>query len=250
MSLRPIARFCRVLPLTAAAVLMLLTIGTAVAQKTTEVYVVGTLYKRHEQVPAFGLDVLRRVISDIKPEVLVLDVTPNELKDQTVHPSKIEYPQVIFPFAAQGGYPTYAAEPDEPLFTEIQKNIGEILERANAQRPTQRETLDAYSKATFDALKLHWTSPAAVQDGVTAAALSARGELSNTLTPGMKKISADWDRHTADVAIRAAKEHPGKRVLVLTGIQNRPLVVEYLSKSPNLKVVDIEAWLRANGYGG
>lgn len=223
--------------------------GVTLARPVNDVYVIGTLYKRHADVPAFSTDVLRRVIADIKPQVLVLDVTPNELRDRRVHPSKIEYPQAIFPFVEEAKLPTYAAEPDEPLFTSIQDEIRAIFKRSNAANPAQQSTLDAHSKATYEALKLHWQSAADVQDALTGTALTAKERLADTLTPGMAKIGEDWDRHTADVAVRAAKEHPGKRVLVLTGLQNRPLVLANLKAAKGINLVDMETWLRANGYG-
>src|SRR5690606_23879448 len=71
----------------------------AAAQQATpaEVFVVSTLYRRHAEVPAYGHDSLRAIIERIRPTAVVLDVSPRELREQAVHPSKAEYPQVIFP---------------------------------------------------------------------------------------------------------------------------------------------------------
>ena len=49
--------------------------------------------------------------------MIVTDCTPTEIREQKVHASKIEYPQVIFPLVQQHGYRVYAGEPDEPFIT-------------------------------------------------------------------------------------------------------------------------------------
>ena len=59
-----------------------------------------------------------------------------------------------------------------------------------------------------------------------------------------------WDRHTTDVVLKAVAEHPGKRILVLTGIRNRPLVSENLRAASGLTLIDMPSWLRQHGYGG
>jgi hypothetical protein len=92
---------------------------TALAEARTEIFVLGTLYTRHETTPAYDLKTLRRIILDIGPDVLVVDCTPTEVREQKVHPSKVEYPDAIFLLARERAYKVYAAEPDEPLFSEI-----------------------------------------------------------------------------------------------------------------------------------
>jgi hypothetical protein len=74
----------------AAALLLTLTViapsprAAPNAADKAQVFVVATLYKRHESVPAYDLATLRKVILAIKPEVLVLDITPDELKNEKV----------------------------------------------------------------------------------------------------------------------------------------------------------------------
>ncbi|HEY0659823.1 MAG TPA: hypothetical protein VGD21_00650 [Lysobacter sp.] len=215
-----------------------------------EVFVIGTLYRRHEQVPAYGTDVLRKMIVAVEPDVLVLDVTPEELANKKVHASKIEYPQVIFPLAESGRYAVYAAEPAKPMFDEITQGIGKAMKELAEKKPEVDQALKAQSDATYTALKLHWTSPAKAHDAVTATATSSKIRLRGALVgPVMESGDARWDQHTADVALRAAQEHPGKRILVLTGIENRPFVSANLARAGSVKMIDMEAWLQANGFG-
>lgn len=216
----------------------------------TGVFVVGTLYRRHEQVPAYSTEVLRRIIVAIKPDVLVLDVTPEELAEKKVHASKIEYPQTIFPLVETGDYAVYAAEPAKPMFDEITQGIGKAMKELSEKQPDVDQALDAQSDATYAALKLHWTSPAKAHDAVTATATSGKIRLRGALVgPVMDDADVRWNQHTADVALRAAQEHPGKRILVLTGVENRPFVSANLASAGAVDLVDMESWLKANGFG-
>jgi hypothetical protein len=216
-----------------------------------EVYVIGTLYKRHEQVPAFNVAVLKRVITDIKPDVMVLDVTPTELQQKNVFPGKIEYIQAVFPLLENASYITYAAEPAEPLFSEIVQAVSQAHKSFPKDKPVQAAALEQHEKATYELLKQHWSSVANVQDEVTAAALRATIELSGAMMgPVVQNADIRWDRHTADVVLKAAAEHPGKRIMVLTGIRNRPLVTENLRADASIQLIDMPAWLRQHGYGG
>ena len=204
--------------------------GSAVAAaKQSDVFVIGTLHSRHAKVPAYSHDVLRRIITQISPEVVVFDVTPEELAKQAVHPSKKEYPQVIFPFIAAGRYEVHAAEPAEPQFTQIQADLKKALATNAEERPQAVAALDGLSAAMYSALEQHWTSAAKVHDALTMDMLRAEARLNGSLSgPVIEKIATDWDQHTAEIAIRAAKASPGTRVLVVTGVRNRPFVVEHL----------------------
>jgi hypothetical protein len=66
------------------------------AAPPTQVFVLGSLYSRHKTIESYDLDALRRVVLAIDPDVVVVDCTPTEVREQKVHVSKIEFPQVLF----------------------------------------------------------------------------------------------------------------------------------------------------------
>lgn len=210
-----------------------------------DVYVVGTLYRRHAAVPAYDLPALRRLMLAIKPDILVLDCTPAEIAAQTVHASKIEYAGVVFPLVRERGYPVYAAEPAEPMFSEIVQAITAENQAMGRDRPEIAKALAQFTAATYAALAPHWQSVADVQDSVTAQALAGKSVLVNRMTgPAAERGWARWNQHWADAILRAAAEHPGKRILALTGIENRPWIVEALGRAETVRVVDVPRWLR------
>jgi hypothetical protein len=149
----------------------------------------------------------------------VLDVTPRELRDERVHPSKQEYPRVIFPLVRERGLRAYAGEPDR-----------------------------AYESATYAALARLWSTPARVNGPLTDQMLAARRRYQDEVA-GDRVADAwrRWTEHTVSVVRRAAGEHPGRRILVLVGVENAPQVRGALRRHPELELVDVEAWLRHEG---
>ena len=219
--------------------------ATANAASSTQIFVLGTLYTRHQSIPAYDLDALRRTVLAIDPDVVVVDCTPTEIREQKVHVSKIEYPQVIFPLVQQHGYRVYAGEPDEPLFTQIVQPLAQERSAFAKAKPEQARALDDYEEATWSALKLHWRSPADAHDQTTALALAGRKAL-DTRVYGERQAQANaqWIEHWVRVVRQAIAENPGKKVLAVPGIDNRAEIERALREDSNLMLVDMAQWLR------
>lgn len=225
--------------------LLSLCLAGCAAQARIQVHVVGTLYRRHEQVKVFDLAALSRLLTAIDPDVLVLDVTPTELEARRVSPGKIEYPGAVFPFLS-GRHRVYAAEPAEPTFSQIVNAVAADHRRFESERPAAAAALEQMTEATYAALQHHWRSAADVQGEVTGRVLAGKRLIEASLVGPARAAGQDrWDRHTASVVLRAAGENPGKRVLVLVGIENRHEVLRLLAAEPAIELVDMERWLRS-----
>lgn len=210
------------------------------------VFVVGTLYRRHETVPAYDLATVRRIVLAVDPQVLVVDCTPKEVRDRTVHASKIEYARVVFPLMQERTYKVYPAEPDEPAFTEITTAVSAAHQTFQKTRPDESAALQAYVKSTYDLLALHWRSPANVNDELTGEVLRAKSALDDNLVYRDQAAIGDrWNQHWTDTILKAAAENPGARVLALTGIENRAAIVDALRSSGQVDLVDMPSWLRS-----
>jgi hypothetical protein len=227
--------------------LLLATVATtaAAAPAATQVFVLGSLYSRHQSIAAYDLAALRRVILAIDPDVVVVDCTPIEVRDQQVHASKIEYPQVIFPLVKEHGYRVYAAEPDEPLFTQIVEPIAQSVRAFAKANPEQARVLSDYDKATWAALALHWRSPAEAHDETTAIALAGRKALDAQMHGELLlEGNTRWIEHWVRIVRQAAAENPGKKILAIAGIDNRHEIERELRQDPTLAVIEMAQWLR------
>ncbi|HKR37638.1 MAG TPA: hypothetical protein VJT10_22535 [Steroidobacteraceae bacterium] len=220
--------------------------SSAHSAASTQVFVLGSLYSRHQSIQAYDLDALRRVVLAIAPDVVVVDCTPTEVRELKVHPSKVEYPQVIFPLVRERGYRVYAAEPDEPLFTQIVQPLAQARSAFAKEQPEQARILNAYDEATWSALGMYWQSPADAHDETTALALAGRKAL-DTRIHGQLQAQANtrWIEHWVQIVRQAAAENPGKRILAVAGIDNREEIARELRRDRALDVVDMAQWLRA-----
>lgn len=219
---------------------------TARTASPAEVFLVSTLYRRHETVAAYDLDVLRTLITRIEPHVLVLDVTPTELATAVPHGSKVEYSEVIFPLLRQNDYRVYAGEPDEPLFSEIVQPVAARRERLAGSDPDRMAAWRSYDSALHDLLGRIWHGPADVNGALTDRAMQTRQHLEATVFGPADQGAFDrWNGHFASVILHAASENPGRRILVLVGVQNRFWLHDALQSERSVRLVDIETWLRS-----
>lgn len=211
----------------------------------SQVFVLATLYGRHDSTPAYGRDALRRIIESIGPEVVVLDVSPRELREQSVHPSKREYPEVIFPLVEEHGYRAYAGEPDEPEFTRIVQGLGDALRTFRSEHEDLAAADRSYEAATWAALARLWQSPADVNGALTDHMLSAYRRYQDRLAgPAVAQAWRLWHEHAVTMVRQAHRENPGRRILVLIGVANCAALRAELRGMEELELVDMERWLR------
>lgn len=219
------------------AIIMISALCPPVFAAKNEVFVVGTLYKRHEIVAVYDLQTLRRIILAIKPD---------ELRLEKVHASKIEYPNVIFPLVKSENYRAYAAEPAEPLFSEIVQSVSRGFQTFEKENSDGAAAMKQFTASLFETLKLSWKTPADVNSALTYKALSAKEALRDNFVAEYKHGQRRWNQHTTDAILRAVKENPKKRVLVLLGIENCYWVRNALRSNPKVNLIDLENWLRTN----
>lgn len=212
-----------------------------------EVFVLATLYSRHKTTPVYDLDTLKKIIQAIKPHVFVLDVTPTELQERKVYPSKVEYPGAIFPVINAGKYAVYPAEPPEPMFTEIVNAVKDVRQQFRTKRPEAAKAVDQLTLSVFDVLKAGWLTPADVNSRVTDQALAVKRGIEERLTgPVDVECGIRWTQYIVKITLQAAKEHPGKRILVLNGIENCNVLRAELACNKDIGLVDMEQWLRSH----
>ena len=228
---------------------ILLPATAANAAPPGQVYVVGALHALHEQEDAFGYDDLGRLIAAIKPEVILLEVTPEELAGKTETPGRPEYPKVIWPMLTAGGPKPYAMEAGQPLYGELTSDASRRFGAFEKESPVENDARTAYGKGADAALLAHWKSIADTQDATTDALARARAALNAGMVAGSGAGQARWDGVMVDASRRAIAAHPGKRILVLASYRNRFMFVEALGKLRGAKLVDMRAWLQANGFG-
>lgn len=218
------------------------------AAERGEVFVISTLYARHRQVPVYDVAALRRLITALRPDALVLDVTPTELRTRKVWPGKVEYTEAIFPYLDATGIAAHASEPDEALFKQLTGSVGQTYKAFNAHNPAGAKALEALKQASYQALASTWQAPADVNSDRTDRLVAAMREIEEGLVgENVARVQQQWDRHHAQRLLEAVRAHPGQRVLMLVGIESRYRVLQELKAAGDVRPVDAEAWLRQAG---
>lgn len=209
------------------------------------VVVLDTLHQLHTEVPAYDNTVLGRLIERLKPDVLCVELQPDDLATRPPEQNKQEYPSVIYPLIDRHHYRVYAMEPAEPQATAILTPYRGNTKTFDTRQPTQSKAFGQYTDGLYAALKAHWTSPAAVNDQVTDAALGAKHLLQEALMGPAELAGWDaWNNHFLEVIRRAARENPGRRIVVTVGAEHAYWLKQHLRDTAGVNLLDTSATLR------
>lgn len=215
------------------------------AMPVNDVFVVATLYSRHNTTPVYNLDVLSQVVKGIAPDVVVLDVNPTELQQQKVYPGKVEYTQVIFPWLNARKCRAYAGEPGEPEYTEIVEATRQAHKAFETDKAVAFAAWSKYKEGTFEALRASWQSAADVNSETTDKVLAGKLALQGKLVGSVDASGWErWNQYTAGVVLQAVRENPGKRILLLTGLDNCYAIRSILRTHDTINLVNMEQWLK------
>lgn len=216
----------------------------AAAAPPDGVYVVGSIQRLHTSEPSFSFDHLRRIIEAVRPEVLVLEVRPDELAERKETQGRPEYPAVVWPYLA--AHPTAALpmEPGGETFAAMTGAAGERFQAFGKANPEAEAYMTRLGHALSMVLQHHWRHPADAHDPVTADLIRAQGLAQAQLGGAeFEAGQAEWDGYMVARAREAIAANPGKRILVLASYRNLDAFRAGLKGEP--RVVDMEPWLRA-----
>lgn len=207
------------------------------------VYVVAALQRLHATEPSYGYADLRRILDAVRPDVVVLEVRPDEAAERKDTQGRPEYPNVVWPWLADHPLPVISMEPGGKAFAEMTGAAGAMFDAFGREKPDAAAYMAGLRKSLSTALQAHWTHPADAHDAVTAdlvrAEALAQAELGG---PQFETSQAAWDGFMVARAREAIAANPGKRILVLASYRNLAAFREGLKGEPRL--VDIEPWLR------
>lgn len=216
----------------------------AQAQPADGVYVVAAIQRLHATEPDYGYGHLRRIIDAVKPDVVVLEVRPDEAAERKDTPGRPEYPNVVWPWLADHPLPVISMEPGGRTFAQMTGEAGAMFERFAREKPAEDAYMTRLGRSLSVALQAHWKHPADAHDRFTADLVRAEALAQAQLGgPAFATGQAAWDGYMVDRTREAIAAHPGKRILVLASHRNLDAFREGLKGEPRL--VDMEPWLRA-----
>jgi hypothetical protein len=215
----------------------------AASVPTDGVYVVGAIQRLHATEPSFTFDDLRRIIDVVRPDVLLLEVRPDELAERKETQGRPEYPAVVWPYLAGHPAAAVAMEPGGKDFEAMTGAAGRRFEAFGKDEPEAAAYMTGLGRALSTVLQDHWRHPADAHDAVTIDLVRAQGLAQAQLGgPEFETGQAAWDGYMVDRARETIAAHPGKRILVLASYRNLGAFRAGLKREARL--VDMEPWLR------
>jgi hypothetical protein len=209
------------------------------------VVVLDTLHRMHAQVPGYDNTMLGRAIEHLQPDVLCVELQPEDLAARPPEKTKQEYPAVIYPLIERHHYRVYAMEPGEPLFGTLLGPYRDNTVAFDQRRPAQAKAFGQYTSGLYAVLQEHWTSPAAVNDDVTDAAFRSKHRLQEALMGPAERAGWEaWNGHFLQVILQAARENHGRRIVVTVGAEHGYWLREHLRGAAGVDLLETPAALR------
>lgn len=220
----------------------------AQAEPVNGVYLLGSLHALHGREPEFDYRKLARLVEVLRPDVLVLEVTPKELEKRSETRGRPEYPNAIWPYLESRRLIVVAMEPDEPLYGELVGNASQAFQEFGKNSPEQAAFLKSYKESLDQVLMRYWTNPGETQNDHTADLTAALARLQELLVGGkFEETQKRWDEYMVGKSVAAIREHPRARILVMASYRNRHLFDEALRREAPDRFVDMELWLKNDG---
>jgi len=209
-----------------------------------DVIVLSTLHGYHESVEAYDYGILSEIIVALEPDVLLVELTDQELGERKTQQTKTEYQHSVYPVLAEHKYVTIALEPSGATRDAILHLAKNGPHERVENNPELGEKFGPYISTLYDILLEIWDSPASVNSALTDLLIEAKHELQNDIYgPTEVSVWQGWNQHFLDTILTAAKAHPGKRLLVLVGAEHGYWQRGKLKSIDYVNLLDTEALL-------
>lgn len=190
------------------------------AGKST-VVLLPTLHQFHAVARTYGFRALQKLIDDLRPDVLALELTQADVESRQPQRSRMEYQKCVFPYLDLHELPVIALEPGEPLFSQLVQQLDDAKKAVKQASPQRHAEFQDYALDLFSQLLQSWESPAAVDSPRTEQVLAEKHERQARLYgSSYQDARFRWNEHFAQTIGAAARAHPGKRIVALVGVDH------------------------------
>lgn len=193
----------------------------------TPVAVLGTLAEFHQEPIPYDLDALVRLVARVQPDLLCLDMTPEQWQARDFGGLPPEYRSALLPLAHQTDMVVVAVAGNHPP--------------AEAEASGWRGAVIRFLRRRLAALQRHAPSPEAINQGIRHHTADLIYSMAEWLA-GQATYRA-WKAHTNHLirSIReVAQRDPGARVLVVVNVRHCHHIRRELEKFPEIRVVDYQ----------
>lgn len=224
---------------------MLAATGLAATPPPSEVVVLCTLHQMHEQTVFYSYADLSAAIEKLRPDVLALELSESDLKDRVEQKTKREYQNSVYPLLRRHPWITVAMEPADPRRSELIGLLRQSEESLQKSSPQKDEAFDTYTDTVFKYLLSEWHSAADVNSSWTDRVLAVKHQFQDAVY-GPKEAEGweGWNQNFLQQILGAAGQNPGKRIVVIVGVEHGYWLREHLRGQARVELGDTESLLR------
>lgn len=185
------------------------------------VHLVPTLHQYHLAAPGYGFAALTGVLEALRPDVLLCELTERALRERRPQVVRQEYQHSVFPYLARRGIAALAMEPGGELWDELVTQGLEAEQKFKDLAPARHADHERRAREMLGNLLRSWDSPAAVDSARTDLVFEDKHAREHELFGAASRENWDrWNEHFAQAIDRAARAHPGRRVVALAGVEH------------------------------
>jgi hypothetical protein len=191
----------------------------------TRVAVLGTLAEFHQEPIPYDMPALLKLVTTINPDLLCLDMTPQEWQAQEFGELPPEYREVLIPLAHQTDIVVAPIGGGKPL--------------PKPDAYGWRGTAIGWLRSRLATLQRRAPGPDAINQGW-------RHHLANYIYSAIRQLAGqdrekatrDHTDHLTQAVLEVAQRDPGARLLVVVNVQHCHIIRERLRGYADVEVVD------------
>ncbi len=219
--------------------------GYAGAPPKSEVIVLCTLHQMHEQTAFYSYSGLSATIEGLRPDILAVELSESDLKDKVEQKTKREYQNSVYPLLRRHPWTTVPLEPSDPDRSALIGLLRQSEESLRNSAPQKDEEFDTYTETVFKYLLSQWHSAADVNSTWTDRILALKHQFQSVVYgPKEQQGWEGWNQHFLQRILDTAKQNPGKRIVVLVGVEHGYWLRGHLHGQGGVELRDSDVLLR------
>ena len=216
----------------------------------TEIMVLSTLHRFHEEIGYYTYEHLSRIIEHFSPDILAVELTPDDLDSRKPQRVKSEYQHSVYPMMETKPWKVIPLEPEEPKYSELVQMGRRATETLAREHPEAMEGFGLYVNALYEVLLHWWDSPLDVNSVETDRHFEVKHKYQGALFGKDEEDGWElWNRHFLEQILDAGASCPKCRMLVLVGVEHSYWLRKALREQKGVRLLEPEPVLQSMRIG-
>jgi len=185
-----------------------------------KITIIGTVHHYHYKWAFFSMEILKRLIEEINPDILCAELSPEQLEGTVTCKSKPEYPEVIIPVAREKGYKIVPIQPDTAYGMHWEREKNKEIQMI------KDSLIGKWKLMLYQAICiLIWVISSInlkiLQSNAIDALYRVQYGVFRRFFPRWQKYHVDWNRHFYNRIMDTIISNPNKNILITVGLTHK-----------------------------